>query len=138
VYVLVDTSVWADYFNGVATSRTDYLDAILGRAPVAVADLILSELLQGFADAREMERARAALASFRTFTIGGLDLCLAAAANRRLLRAKGDPVADGLAALIATFCIQENVALLHANPNFVPFERHLGLKVPDPGMLAVG
>jgi len=123
--------------SGVVTPRTDYLDGILGRAPVVTADLILSEVLQGFVDGDEMARAHAALTRFTIFSIGGLDLCLAAAANRRLLRAKGEPVADGLDALIATFCIQWNMALLHSDRSFVPFERHLGLKVPDPGMPAV-
>jgi hypothetical protein len=138
MYILVDTTVWADYFNGVATPRTDYLDGLLGRAPVAVADLILGEVLQGFADETEMALAHAALTKFKFFSIGGLDLALATAANRRLLRAKGQPVEDGIDALIATFCIQQNMALLHADPGFVPFERHLGLKVPDPGMPAMG
>jgi predicted nucleic acid-binding protein len=136
VRILVDTSVWRDYFCGVVTPRTDYLDGILGRAPVATADLILSEVLQGFVDGDEMARAHAALTRFTMFNIG--DLCLAAAANRRLLRVKGEPVADGLDALIATFCIQWNMALLHDDRSFVPFKRHLGLKVPDPGMPAVG
>jgi predicted nucleic acid-binding protein len=134
VQILVDTSVWGDYFNGVVTPRTDYLDGLLGRAPVVVADLVLSEVLQGFVDATEMARAHFALTRFRVLEVGGLDLCLAAAANRRLLRAKGEPVADGLDALIASFCIRWNMALLHADRSFVPFERHLGLKVPDPGM----
>jgi predicted nucleic acid-binding protein len=138
VQILVDTTVWGDYFNGVVTPRTDYLDGLLGRAPVVGADLILTEVLQGFVDEDEMVRAHAALTRFRIFIVGGLDLALAAAANGRLLRAKGQPVNDGVDALIATFCIQRNMALLHSDPNFVPFERHLGLKVPDPGMPPVG
>lgn len=136
--ILVDTSVWGDYFNGVVTPRTDYLDGLLGRAPVVVGDLILTEVLQGFVDEDEMTRAHAALTRFEIFAIGGLDLALAAAANGRILRIKGEPVQDGLDCLIATFCIRWNMALLHSEPNFVPFERHLGLKVPDPGMPTVG
>jgi len=134
VQILVDTSVWADYFNGVVTPRTDYLDGILGRAPVAVADLILAEVLQGFADEGEMQRAHRALSTLKTFSVGGLEIALATAANRRILRAKGAPAPDGVGSLIATFCIRWNMALLHSDPNYVPFERHLGLKVPDPGM----
>ena len=135
--VLVDTSVWVDYFNGVVTPRTDYLDGLLGRAPVVVGDLIVSEVLQGFADERELALAHAALLKFKIFALANLDLSLAAAANRRILRAKGEPVADTCDALVATFCLRWNMALLHSDRSFVPFERHLGLKVPDPGMPAV-
>jgi hypothetical protein len=71
VRILVDTSVWRDYFYGVVTPRTDYLDGILGRAPVVTADLILSEVLQGFVDGDEMARAHAALTRFTMFNIGG-------------------------------------------------------------------
>ena len=136
--ILVDTSVWGDYFNGVVTPRTDYLDGLFGRAPLVGGDLILTGVLQGFVDEDELARAHAALTRFEIFAIGGLDLALAAAANGRILRIKGEPVPDGLDCLIATFCIRSNMALLHSDPNFVPFERHLGLKVPDPGMPAVG
>jgi predicted nucleic acid-binding protein len=136
--VFVDTSVWVDYFNGVSTPRTDYLDGILGRAPVVVGDLVVSEVLQGFADERQLDLAHAALGKFKTFSIGGLDLALAAAANRRLLLAKGEAVRDTCDALIATFCLRWNMALLHSDAAFLPFERHLGLKVPDPGMPPVG
>jgi predicted nucleic acid-binding protein len=110
VRILVDTSVWGDYFNGVVTPRTDYLDGLLGRAPLVMGDLILSEVLQGFVDEDEMSRAHAALTRFQIFATGGLDLALAAAKGR-LLRIKGEPVTDGLDCLIATFCIHWNMAL---------------------------
>lgn len=135
--VMVDTSVWADYFNGVATPQTDYLHEILGRAPIVVADLIVAEVLQGFADAGQMERVRVALALFPTYQLGGLELALASAAHQRLLRAKREPLPDSSDCLIAALCIRSNVALLHADPGFVPFERHLGLKVPDPASPAL-
>ena len=132
--VLVDSSVWIDYLSGVDSPQTDYLDEILGRAPVVTGDLIVAEVLQGFADEREAALAQAALAKFDSYPLGGLALAVAAAAHRRQLRAQRQPTGDGLRALIATFCIRSRMALLHADRRFVPYERHLGLQVPDPGM----
>ena len=132
--VLVDSSVWIDYLSGVDSPQADYLDQILGRAPVVTGDLIVVEVLQGFADEREAALAQAALAKFDSYPLGGLALAVAAAAHRRQLRAQRQPTGDGLRALIATFCIRSRMALLHSDRRFVPYERHLGLQVPDPGM----
>jgi predicted nucleic acid-binding protein len=131
--VLVDTSVWIDYFDGVVTPRTDYLDEILGWGPVHVADLIVGEVLQGFPDDKHWERARQALGKFPSFLIEGSALVMQSAVHQRVLRGKGASLPGLVDCLIATFCIQNNLALLHSDPAFEPFERYLGLKLPDPG-----
>lgn len=131
--VLVDTTVWADYFNGVVTPRTDYLHEILGWAPVVTADLIVAELLQGFTGEEEWETARRALLCFPVYDVGGRDLAVQSAVHQRILRGKGALLPDTVDCLLATFCIQNNFALLHSDPGFEPFERYLGLKLPDPG-----
>jgi predicted nucleic acid-binding protein len=133
VRVLVDTSVWVDYFDGAMTPRTDFLHEMLGWAPVTVADLIVAEVLQGFTNDKDWETARHALLKFPLYTIGGRDLALESARNQRVLRANGAALPDTVDCLIATFCIRNNLALLHADPGFEPFERYLGLKLPDPG-----
>ena len=51
--ILVDSSVWIDYFNGAITPQTEKLDSLLGRQPLAIGDLILTEVLQGFASERD-------------------------------------------------------------------------------------
>ena len=56
--ILVDSSVWIDFFNGVATRETDLLDGYLGAQPVLTGDLILPEVLQGFRNERDFRRAR--------------------------------------------------------------------------------
>lgn len=131
--VLVDSSVWIDYFAGRATPRTDYLHEILGWGPVAVADLIVAEVLQGYADDKQLEAAHRALLRFPVHEIGGRDLALQSATHQRILRAKGAPVPAAVDCLIATYCIQQNLALLHSSTGYEPFERYLGLKLPDPG-----
>ena len=59
--IVVDSSVWIDYFNGVETRETVLLDGVLGRGPIVVGDLILVEVLQGFRAEQDVRRARAAL-----------------------------------------------------------------------------
>jgi predicted nucleic acid-binding protein len=98
-----------------------------------VADLIVAEVLQGFPRETDWETVRQALGKFPAYTLGGLDLALQSAVNQRVLRSKGAPLPDAVDCLIATFCIHNNLALLHSDPGFEPFERYLGLKLPDPG-----
>lgn len=46
--ILVDSSVWIDYFNGKINPQTDWLDSALGREIIILGDLVLAEVLQGF------------------------------------------------------------------------------------------
>lgn len=132
--ILAEATVWIDYFSGRRSPRTDYLDEILGKAPIVTADLVLAEVLRGFEDPDDLERARAALGKFPTLTIGGLDLAIATATQARILKGRGAPVPPPYQRLIASFCLERNLALLHADPAYEVCERYLGLKVPDPGL----
>jgi len=126
--ILVDSSVWIDYFRGVATPQTEELDALLGAEPVAIGDLMLVEVLQGFPDDRDFDRARHLLAALVPIDIGGHDIALQAAHNHRTLRALGLRPRKTIDTLIATRCIVSGHALLHNDRDFEPFERHLGLR----------
>ena len=137
VQVLVDSSVWIDYFTGAATPETDHLDSLLGRSPLAVADVVMTEVLHGLPDEAHRKLAREALGRLWLVEMGGFDLADQAAVNYHTLRARGLPVRTAECRL-ATFCIRSGFALLHASPGFEPFERHLGLTVaraaaPAPG-----
>jgi predicted nucleic acid-binding protein len=130
--VLVDTTVWIDYLNGVATPQTAWLDAHLERQRLALTDLILCEVLQGIRDEQQAEVTRRALLKFEVLTIGGIDLAVAAAKNYRILRAKGRTVRKTIDCLIATFCLLNHHALLHNDRDFDPFEQELNLQVIHP------
>ena len=127
--ILVDSSVWIDYFNGALTLQTDVLDGLLGREPLAIGDLIVTEVLQGFDDGRDFAKARRLLSSLTLVQIGGADVAFAAAQNYRFLRKIGVTVRKTIDTMIATRCIESGYDLLHSDRDFDPFVQHLGLRV---------
>jgi hypothetical protein len=127
--VLIDTSVWIDFLNGVRTPETDWLDRQLPRQRLGVLDLVLCEVLQGVRSETEAGTVLKELKRLEVFATGGLDLAVAAARNYRLLRRKGRTVRKTLDCLIATFCLVHGHALLHCDRDFDPFEKVLGLRV---------
>lgn len=131
--ILVDSTIWIDYFNGVVSKKTDYLDELVGKAPIVVGDLILSEVLQGFRKESEFKAAQSVLSAFPLAQIGGREVAIQSARNYRTLRKQGITVRKTIDCLIATFCILNSVSLLHSDRDFDPFEKHLNLKciVPD-------
>ena len=127
--ILVDSSVWIDYFNGVATPQADKLDGLLGREPLAIGDSILTEVLQGFHDDRDFVKARRLLSSLKIVQIGGPEIAIVAAQNFRYLRKRGVTVRKTIDTMIATRCIESGYDLLHSDRDFAPFVQHLGLRV---------
>jgi predicted nucleic acid-binding protein len=130
--VIVDTTVWIDYFAGIANSQTMWLRRAAGVTSLALTDLILCEVLQGVRHDSDLPRIKNRLMGWEIIDSGGTGLALAAAGNYRLLRAKGYTVRTTIDLLIATVCIQSDHALLHHDRDFEPFERHLGLQVVHP------
>lgn len=126
--ILVDSSVWIDYFRGLESPQTNGLDALLGNEPLLVGDLILAEVLQGFASERDFNHARRLLDSFDLIEIGGREVALQAARNFRTLRALGITVRKTIDTLIATRCILSGYLLLHNDRDFDVFAEHLGLE----------
>jgi len=127
--ILVDSSVWIDYFNGTITAQTAKLDRLLGQASLAVGDLILTEVLQGFADDRDFHQARKMLTSLTVVELGGREIAIQAARNFRTLRSLGVTVRKTIDTIIATRCIESGYDLLHNDRDFDPFVEHLGLRV---------
>jgi len=119
--LVVDTTVWVDYFNGQINPETDYLDHALTEELILVGDLILAETLQGFRSDKDFMQAQAALSKFeQAEMVNG---------HYRALRKMGITVRKTIDCLIATYCIAENHSLLHRDADFDAFEEHLGLQV---------
>ena len=127
--ILVDSSVWIDYFRGTRNEQTDLLDALLSSEPVAVGDLMLAEVLQGFNSEPDFNQAKNVLLSLHQIDIGGTEIAVQAARNFRTLRLHGVTVRKTIDVLIATRCIETDLLLLHSDRDFDAFEKHLGLRV---------
>ena len=131
--ILVDSSVWIDFFRGTRTPQAERLDVLLGTTRIAVGDLILAEVLQGVRDEREFQQVRKTLDSFAQVDLVGRDIAIQAAKNFRRLRDLGLTVRKTIDTLIATRCIESSYALLHSDRDFDAFELHLGLQVVSSG-----
>jgi predicted nucleic acid-binding protein len=127
--ILVDSSVWIDYFNGKTTAPTEKLDHLLGREQITIGDLILTEVLQGFASEQGFRAAARMLTSLQVVELGGREIAIQAAKNFRTLRRMGFTVRKTIDTLIATRCIESGYGLLHDDRDFDPFVKHLGLRV---------
>lgn len=126
--ILVDTSVWIDFFRGNVTPQTDKLDSLLGLEPLAIGDLIVAEVLQGFDSDDDFDEASRLLGSLTVVDICGKNIAMLAAKNFRVLRSRGVTIRKTIDTLIATRCIADDLLLLHADRDFDPFVTHLGLK----------
>ena len=126
--IVVDTSVWIDYFNGVPTPQVDLLDDLLGRRVLAVGDLILAELLQGFATEGDANRALRLLEPLEFVTMAGRDVAIQSAANYRRLRRRGVTVRKTMDMLIGTYCLMHGHEILHNDRDFDLLARYLGLR----------
>ena len=126
--ILVDSSVWIDYLRGTTTPQTDKLDGLLGVTPLAIGDLIMTEVLQGCPTEREFNSVRKTLETLTFVTLGGPDVAVLAAKHFRHLRTRGVTVRKTIDTVIATRCILDGIELLHCDRDFEPFEKHLGLR----------
>lgn len=125
--IVVDSSVWIDYFSGADTSQAEKLDRTLGMKPVAIGDLILTEVLQGFRHDKDYKAARRVFDDVTIFDMLGMQMAIKSAENFRALRKKGITVRKTADVIIATFCIEQKLPLLFSDKDFKPFVKHLGL-----------
>lgn len=132
--ILVDSSVWIGLFRGDNTPQTQLMLSILqgGDEDLAAADFILLEVLQGFRSEKQAHAALQSLAGLPCFSLGGKPLAISTANNYRRLRQKGISIRSTIDCLIATFCVEEGIPLLHNDRDFDTFEQHLGLRVVLP------
>ena len=130
--VIIDTTVWIDYLNGIQTPQTEWLETEVEKQRLGLTDLILCEVLQGVKDEHLAAETQRELLKFEILPMGGVDLAVASARNYRKLRVQGLTVRKTVYCLIATFCLMNGHALLHNDRDFDPFEQVLGLPVVHP------
>ena len=127
--IVVDSSVWIDYFSGKITAQTNLLDGLLDAELIVIGDLILTEVLQGFHHDKDYRQAKKLFGSLMFVEMLGKDIAIKSADNYRSLRKKGITVRKTIDVIIGTFCIETESSLLHCDKDFDPLEKHLKLKV---------
>ena len=129
--ILVDTSVWIDYFNGTENWQTTYLDQALTELTVLMGDIILAELLQGFKKDLDYQQAKDALNHLECVVLGGKEIAVKSAINFRFLKSKGITIRKTVDMLIGTCCLESDIALLHNDRDFDQIARFLPLKIVE-------
>ena len=127
--IVVDSSVWIDYFNGARTRETDLLDTLLGVQPMMTGDLILTEVLQGFREEAHLHSAQEAMNQLIYEPMVGYQIAMASVRNYRTLQSGGVTIRQTIDMLIATFCMENGHQLLHSDRDFDSISQHLGLEV---------
>lgn len=130
--ILVDSSVWISYFNGDQIWQADLLDDLLSTEPLLIGDLILTEVLQGFKTDKDYQKAKYFLGLLEFRELGGYEIAVKSSSNYRELRKKGITVRKTIDVIIGTYCIENNISLLHNDHDFLPMENHLGLQTISP------
>ncbi len=126
--ILVDSSVWIDYFNGVETKQTDFVYSAIGGLQFAIGNLIYGEVMQGFKADRDFQIGHDFFEEIPFLLLVNKELSLKSAQNYRFLRKKGITIRKTIDTFIATYCIEKNLSLLHSDRDFEPFVEYLGLK----------
>ena len=129
--ILVDTSVWIDVLSKRGTPAVEQFERAIYYGPPVCGDLIKVEILQGFREPQKLKLAETTLSLFDCVSLCSPDLAPKAAANFRLLRRRGITVRGTIDIVIATWCIENGVALLHNDRDFAQMEQALGIKRPQ-------
>lgn len=129
--LVVDSSVWIDFFNGHDAPAAELLGELLdhGEVRLVVPDLVLFEVLRGFRQEHELRAARQLMQGLEVEAAVDPELAVAAAEHYRQLRGRGHTVHSAVDVLVAAFCIERDYALLHDDRDFDAFELHRGLRV---------
>jgi predicted nucleic acid-binding protein len=127
--IVVDSSVWIDFFKGNFTPAASQLPELIRCEPVLVGDLVLCEVLKGARNSQHALVLEHTMRQCQCVTMLDADLARTAADNYRQLRSKGFTVRKTVDLIIGTFCIVNNYKLLHADRDFDAMEALLGLKV---------
>jgi predicted nucleic acid-binding protein len=135
--ILVDTSVWIDYFNGHGSVEADFLTLCIAEVrPIVLAGLVLTETLQGVSDTARAESVSRALSAFDLTPELDRSDYERAAAIYRSCRARGTTPRSAIDCLIAQLCLRYSYDLLTRDRDFEAIGKFFPLRrvTPDPGV----
>jgi predicted nucleic acid-binding protein len=128
--IVVDTSVWIDFFNGQTEPHVDELAAMIeADVGIALTDVILTEVLQGVRDERKALLVDERLCAFDVLRLEGLDDFRRAAHLYRSARRHGVTIRRTIDCLIASVCIREQLPIMHNDTDFDRLAEHSELTV---------
>ncbi len=126
--LVADSSAWIGFYLTEPSGMKQALSEALENHTVLVPDLVMVEVLRGIASEKIAKAIAQEFDNFQVIDMGGKENALQAAKHYRFLRAKGITIRGTIDLLIATWCIRNDIPLLHADRDFEGFETHLGLK----------
>jgi predicted nucleic acid-binding protein len=126
--IVVDSSIWISHFRDVDSPEVRALRTIAETRHIVVGDLILLEVLQGAKNDLHAARLENYLSRFRVERMLDDGLAVKAARNYRILRSRGSTIRTTIDLIVATFCIENEYALLHDDRDYAPMIAHLGLR----------
>ena len=127
--VLVDTSVWIDYFRGTDIAEARVLDKLLDEeSDLCICGPILTEVLQGIRDDKQYARTKAMLNSLIYLPLKKARYVEAAALYRNCRR-HGETVRSPIDCVIAACAIFSSVSLLHRDRDFEIIARRSSLRI---------
>ena len=127
--ILVDTSAWIEYFRDGAPSVVHKVEKSLREEDVAIGDLIYCEILQGIYSESQRKQVEDLLLTLPRFEMVGFEMAEKSAANYRLLRSKGVTVRKTIDVIIGTFCVENDLQLIHHDRDFDLMAKHIGLRL---------
>jgi predicted nucleic acid-binding protein len=131
--IVVDTSVWVDFFQDNGTWQVEHLAGLItDDEPVALTDIVLTEILQGLRDDREARRVERRLLAFDVLRLEALDDFRRAASLYRRARTRGLTIRRTLDCLIASVCVRDDAPILHADTDFDHLATCTDLRVVAP------
>ena len=126
--VLLDSSAWINFLRGNPPWTEGFSETFFKSENVIVADLVYVEVVRGASSTVEFRSLRAKLDEFEHVSVLTTKLAQKAVGNFQLLRSKGITIRGTIDLILATWCIENDIPLLHADRDFTGFEEHLGLK----------
>jgi predicted nucleic acid-binding protein len=127
--VLVDTSVWVNYFKGIETPASLFLKNNLSNIIIAICPVIFQEVLQGVVSDREFHKVNSYFNTLFPLTGNSYDFAHEAAHLYRSLRKKGITIRKPNDCLIAAYAIYYKIPLLHDDRDFQGIAQHSSLKL---------
>jgi predicted nucleic acid-binding protein len=131
--ILVDTSVWVDFFNGINNPGTGSLHEMLeAEDPICISDVILAETLQGFRSNEDFESVKTHLLHFQIYSLQSPEGYIRAAQLYRTCRKQGATIRKTIDCLIAQIALDHGLILLHQDNDFDKIASVSGLRVYRP------